>query len=189
MALHSWSYGEHPCLENIPGFKWPITFIYIRFMRLIPTESIMFYWLDHCAVAVLPIITLCFGSPAGNGTGSRTCGWGLSVYMDIWDRTESLLSNWAGLPWFLSFCKDFIYLFIFREKGRDEERGINIYVTCDIPAPKGEQTWNPEMALTRNGTGDPLLCGMTPNQLSHTSHNFCILRCLLTKRRLLKIFL
>ena len=67
------------------------------------------------------------------------------------------------------FLKIF-YLLIFRQRGRekDRERNINVWLSlCDPPL----QTWpaTQACALTRNQTGDPLVCRPVLNPLSHTS--------------------
>ena len=69
------------------------------------------------------------------------------------------------------FKKDFIY--IFREKGKEEERsqfsGLRTQSIGFLHTPN----WGPGLQLghilASNWTGDLLLCGVIPNPLSHTS--------------------
>ena len=67
-------------------------------------------------------------------------------------------------------------LFISRGRGRGEkerERNINVRERHPLAAspmgPDGDQNCNLAMCPTGNQTGDLSLCGMVPNQLSHTS--------------------
>ena len=84
-------------------------------------------------------------------------------------------------------CKIFYtdYLFIFRDRGREGERGgkkhccereTSIGCLSCVPWP-GTEPVTQACALTRNQTGDLLLCGTMPNQMSHTGQgclkNFC----------------
>ena len=65
---------------------------------------------------------------------------------------------------FLIFKKDFIYLFVFRERGREGERERETSLGCHLSAPQPGTTHATQACvLTRNQTRDPLLCGMTPN--------------------------
>ena len=67
-----------------------------------------------------------------------------------------------------------IYLFIFRKGGREKEREGNIDAERNIDQLPlthtllGTEPAAQSRALTRNRTGDLLVCGVTPNQLSHT---------------------
>ena len=74
---------------------------------------------------------------------------------------------------FLILCfKDFIYLFLEREERR--ERNINVWLPL---AHRLLRTWpaTQACALTRNWTGDPLVCRLSLNPLSHTSQGLFIL--------------
>ena len=71
------------------------------------------------------------------------------------------------------------YLFIFRERGSGEEREGEKH-RCERETSIGCFSHTPDLgpgrvpsALTRNGTGDLLVCRMMPNPLSHTSQG-CI---------------
>ena len=72
-----------------------------------------------------------------------------------------------------TFFKRF-YLFIFRKGGREKEREGNIDAERNIDQLPlthtllGTEPAAQSRALTRNRTGDLLVCGVTPNQLSHT---------------------
>ena len=71
------------------------------------------------------------------------------------------------------FCfKDFIYLFLEREGGREKERerNINTWLSLAMP-PTGDLAHNATQAcaLTENRTGDPLVRRPALNPLSHTS--------------------
>ena len=75
-----------------------------------------------------------------------------------------------------SFLKqDFIYLFLEREDGR-EKREVQKHqcerkasIDCLLRVPQlGTEPTTKACDLARNRTGDSLLCGMIPNQLSHT---------------------
>ena len=73
------------------------------------------------------------------------------------------------------FLKDFIYLFLKRGERREKEKERKINVrekhqsVVSLDSLSREQTHNLGMCLTGNRTGDHLLCGMMPNQLSLTS--------------------
>ena len=64
--------------------------------------------------------------------------------------------------------KDFIYLFLEREKGREIERERNIDVR------QKHLVASSSSALTRDQIepGEPSPWGMTPNQLSHTKEGY-----------------
>ena len=66
-----------------------------------------------------------------------------------------------------SFLEDFIYLFLERGEGREEEKPPSAVASHTPPA----GTWcaNQACALTRNQTGDFLVCRPALNPLSHTS--------------------
>ena len=62
------------------------------------------------------------------------------------------------------------YLFIFRVSGSEGERKRETLLGCLLYAPlPGIKPETQACALTRNPTDNPLLCKMTPNQLSYTS--------------------
>ena len=62
--------------------------------------------------------------------------------------------------------KDFIYLFLEREK--DRERNINVWLPLVCPL-LGTWPATQACALTGNGTSDPLVRRLVLNPLSHTS--------------------
>ena len=80
----------------------------------------------------------------------------------------------VGKRWY-SFKKNFIYLFIFREKGREGEREgekhrreRGTWISCCSWAPcPGTKPTTQACALTENRTSDLPLCRTTPKQLSH----------------------
>ena len=73
-----------------------------------------------------------------------------------------------------TFFKDFIYLFIFRQRGREGEReGKKHHVWLPLLHPP-PGTW-PETqvrALTGNPTSDPFVPRPALNPLSHTSQGY-----------------
>ena len=76
------------------------------------------------------------------------------------------------------FFKDFIYLFLEREEGREKEweRHINVWLLLTRPL-LGTWPATQACALTGNRTGDPLVRRPVLNPLSHTSQarfNFLI---------------
>ena len=68
------------------------------------------------------------------------------------------------------FLKRF-YLFILqRGEGREKEKGRNINVWLPLMCPlSGTRPTTQACVLTGNHTGDPLICTLAPNPLSHTS--------------------
>ena len=79
---------------------------------------------------------------------------------------------------FTCLLLDFIYLILERKEGREKERERNIYVrkrerNINLLVPQmGTEPAMQAYALTGNRTGDLLLCGMTPNQLSRSGHGW-----------------
>ena len=72
------------------------------------------------------------------------------------------------------FFKDFIYLFLERKRRREIERKRNVNVWLPIVHPfLGTWPATQACALTGNSTGDPLVCKLALNLLSHTSQG-CI---------------
>ena len=72
-----------------------------------------------------------------------------------------LCVNWSPvLPKLVTFffLKDFIYLFLEREEGREKERerNVNVWLPLTWP-PLGTWPATQECALTGNQTGDPLV--------------------------------
>ena len=76
----------------------------------------------------------------------------------------------------LGFFKDFLYLFL--ERGREGERKRDKHrcmrekhpLGCLSPPPQlGARPTTQACVLTRSQTSNVLVCGMTPNPLSHTS--------------------
>ena len=69
-----------------------------------------------------------------------------------------------------TFKKDFIYLFLDREEGREKERERNINVWLPLTCPLLE-TWptTQACALTGTRTSDPMVHRPALNPLSHTS--------------------
>ena len=76
---------------------------------------------------------------------------------------------------FWEFLKRF-YLFIFSQRGREEERGrnINVWLLFTCP-PLGTWPTTQPCALTGNRTSDPLVRSLVLNPLSHTSQGLRIL--------------
>ena len=75
-------------------------------------------------------------------------------------------------PMFLSFFKDFIYLFLERGERREKERERNISVWLPLIHPLlGTWPTTQDCALTGNQTGDPLVLRPALNPLSHTSQD------------------
>ena len=73
------------------------------------------------------------------------------------------------------FLRDFIYLFILRERGREGEgegEKHQCVVACPAP-PTGDLACNPGMCPAGNRTGDPLVCRPVHNPLSPTSQGSC----------------
>ena len=106
-----------------------------------------------------------------------------------WQFRERADSNSASFPCFDQLCfypfyfiflKDFIYLFLKRGEGREQERERNISVWLPfVRPPLG--TWRATQAfvLTGNPTGDPLVHRLELNPLSYTSQGISILYCIL----------
>ena len=77
------------------------------------------------------------------------------------------------------FKKKFKNLILERGEGREKEmeRNIDVRKKCQlaaflyVPQP-GTKPTAQACALTGDGTGDLLLCGMKPNQLSHTDQGY-----------------
>ena len=87
---------------------------------------------------------------------------------------------------FLFFLRFYLF-FLQRRKGRER----NIYVGLPLVHPlRGPGLCNPACALTRNWTGNTLVCRLALNPLSHTSqglkvyfycdHEFCLLDVLIS---------
>ena len=101
-------------------------------------------------------------------------------------RWHSLLSSkprgiqgWYCSVWYLffhDFLFKYIFLNLFLERGEGKERGRKTMISCFSQVPlAGTEPATQACALTRNWTGNLLVCGTVPNQLSHTgqgSHNF-----------------
>ena len=70
----------------------------------------------------------------------------------------------------LGFLKDFVYLFLERGEGREKEwrRNVNVWFPLECPH-LGTWPATQVCALTRNWTGNPLVCRLALNPLSHTS--------------------
>ena len=72
---------------------------------------------------------------------------------------------------FFLFFKDFIYLYL--ERGREEERERNINVWFPLVHPLlGTWPATQACALTGNPTGDPVVCRLVLNPLSHTCQGY-----------------
>ena len=67
------------------------------------------------------------------------------------------------------------YLFIFRKWGREgeRERNINVLLPVMYPLP-GAWPSTQACALTGNRTGDPLVCRLALNLLSHTIQGYSL---------------
>ena len=93
--------------------------------------------------------------------------------------SKSLLSNhrlklfqvgFQELQGLVSFFFFKIYLFIFRQRGREGEREKNINVWLPLAHPQlGTSPATQACALTGNRTSNPLVHRLAPNPLSHTS--------------------
>ena len=72
------------------------------------------------------------------------------------------------------FFKDFIYLFLEKAAGKENERerNINVWLPCECPL---LWTWptTQACALSGNQSGDPLVHRLPLNPLSHTSQGNC----------------
>ena len=77
----------------------------------------------------------------------------------------------------MHFLKYFIYLFLERGEGREKERERNINVWLPLAHPLLRTQ---ACALTENRTGDPLVCSLALNPLSHTSQGsfLCYVTCI-----------
>ena len=70
----------------------------------------------------------------------------------------------------VNFLKDFSYLFLDREEGREKERERKINVRLPLTCPPlGTWTATQACAPTGNRTGDPLVRRPALSPLSHTS--------------------
>ena len=104
------------------------------------------------------------------GLGQIWCPMALSKWKDRW--------NMSGFFLFLRFIffNDFIYLFLERREGKEKERerNINVWLPPTHPLPG---TWPliQACALTRNQTGNPLVCRPVLNPLSYTSQSYILL--------------
>ena len=77
--------------------------------------------------------------------------------------------DWVSVRKKLVFKKYFIYLFIFRQRGKGGREG-NISVWLPLMRPLlGTWPTTQACALTGNRTGDPLVCRPALNPLGHTS--------------------
>ena len=122
-------------------------------------DSTIFYHL-HCY----------FSSPSITWMLQQLPTWSSWFYL-------SCLCLFSFLSFFLFFC-----FFIERERGREGKReGENhqcereTSISCLSYAPclgTKPATW--ACAPTRKRTGNLSLCGMTPNQLSHTGEGLCL---------------
>ena len=92
-------------------------------------------------------------------------------------------ATYSSIDWSILFLKRF-YLFIIRERGRELEREgekhrcvTELSIGCLMAQPG---TWPTTLAcaLTRNRTGDLLLCGMMPKPLSHTDWGSLVDSCM-----------
>ena len=114
--------------------------------------------------------TWIFNLPNLQTTTTATLGIYLINFEDLWISLEYSTFNWKC---YLSgnFLKRF-YLFIFREKGREGEREGK---TCNVQLPLehpllGAWSATQACALTGNETGNPWVCRLAFNPLSHTNH-------------------
>ena len=87
----------------------------------------------------------------------------------------------APKSYFISYLllKGFIYLFLQKGEGREEERERNINVWLPLMCPLlGTWPATQACALTGNRTGDPLVCRLVLNPLSRTGqgHKSSILK-------------
>ena len=71
----------------------------------------------------------------------------------------------------LSLLLLFIYLFIDRGEGRKRERNTNVWMPLEHPL-LGAWPTTQVCAPTENQTGDPLVCRLALNLLSHTSQGY-----------------
>ena len=92
-------------------------------------------------------------------------GWmyhSISIYLS----KDSL--DTSKLKFHCYFFKDFIYLFLERKGRKERERNLSVWLPLVRPLLgtwPATQAW----ALTGNQTGDPLVCRLALNPLSHTS--------------------
>ena len=91
--------------------------------------------------------------------------------LNTFSSTFLFSQNFCAIFWIVSltclsaacFLKVFYFIFLERGKGREKMKERNINVR------ENYRSVSQACALTRNWTSDLLLCGTTPNQLSHTS--------------------
>ena len=92
--------------------------------------------------------------------------------------------------YFSFLFKDFIYLFLEKEEGREKERERDINVWLPVAGPQ-PGTWptTQACALTGNRTSDPLVRRPALNPLSHTSQGSLFTSQVIVCLRLLMSFL
>ena len=62
----------------------------------------------------------------------------------------------------MGLFKKRLYLFIFREGGREEGERERVNIDVSEKCQSGTEPKTQACTLTKNGTGNLLLCGMTP---------------------------
>ena len=105
-------------------------------------------------------------------------GWTTCCLLATPDLPPILVNNFIGTQpcLFFSVFKDFIYLFLERGEGKEEERerNMNVWLSLTCPPP-GTCPTTQACALTGNRTSNPLICRPALNPLSYISQgNFLI---------------
>ena len=92
-----------------------------------------------------------------------------------WDYKVYLRTR-VWLPFLFLFCflKDFIYLFLETGEETEKERERNTDVQEKHRSVASHMSSTQGCALTENRMGGLMLCGMTPNSLSHTSEGYSL---------------
>ena len=101
---------------------------------------------------------------------SMSFNWSLTVFCNTCLKYTA--HAFASVSQTLIFKKYFIYLFLDRGEGKENERERNIHVWLPLAhPPRGGPTWpaTQACALTGNRTSVPLVHRLMLNPLSHTS--------------------
>ena len=159
-----------------PQFPFLIVYYWVLFLfilmsaikgfstSLILSEDLLLISLIFCIVllnSILFISTLIFIISSLLLTlGFVSCSFSSSfrykVRLFIWD--------------FSCFFFKILFIYLVLERGQGRKTGRKTQISCLLhTTPPGTEPTTQARALTGNRTDSPLLCGMTPNQLSHTS--------------------